>query len=93
MAKLTFSLDDETVRRLRRMAERTKKPQSTVVRDAIAYYAAREETTTPEERARLLRVVDDMMAQHDDKDPEVTRQELDDLRKSRRAPHRLHPVD
>ena len=35
MAKLTFSLDDETVRTLRMIAERKRKPQSVVVREAI----------------------------------------------------------
>ena len=39
MAKVTFSLDDETVRLLRRAAERSRKPHSLVVREAIAQYA------------------------------------------------------
>ena len=43
MPKVTFSLDDEAVRLLRRVAERSRKPQSLVVREAIAQYAARDE--------------------------------------------------
>jgi len=59
MVKVTFSLDEETVRKLRKMAERTKKPQSLVVREAVAQYAARQDTLTPEEQARLLRALDE----------------------------------
>jgi predicted transcriptional regulator len=46
MPKVTFSLDDETVQLLRRVAERSRKAQSLVVREAVAQYAAREEKLT-----------------------------------------------
>ena len=36
MPKVTFSLDDETVRLLRRVSEQKRKAQSLVVREAIA---------------------------------------------------------
>jgi hypothetical protein len=57
MPKLTFSLDDEAVRLLRKAAERAHKPQSMVVREAITQYAAREEMLSDDERKRLLGVV------------------------------------
>jgi hypothetical protein len=57
MPKLTFSLDDETVDTLRKTAARTRKPQSLVVREAIAQYAAREDLLTDPERERLLGVL------------------------------------
>jgi hypothetical protein len=57
MPKLTFSLDDESVRLLRATAERRRKPQSQIVREAIAQYAAHEETLPDADRARLLGVV------------------------------------
>ena len=57
MAKLTFSLDEETVRLLRVVAERRRKPQSLVVREAIAEYAARDEKLTEPDRARKLLVL------------------------------------
>ena len=41
MARVTFSLDDETVEQIRRTAARLQRPQSHVVRDAVADYAAR----------------------------------------------------
>jgi len=41
MARVTFSLDDATVARIRQTAARLRKPQSLVVREAVADYAAR----------------------------------------------------
>lgn len=52
--KVTFTLDDETVARLRRTAARLAKPQSQVVREAIREYDARGGKLTDEERRRLL---------------------------------------
>ena len=43
MPKVTFSLDDDTVTLLRRVAERKHKAQSLVVREAIVEYAGRED--------------------------------------------------
>ena len=54
MVKMTFTLDDATVATLRRTAERHKKPQSWVVREAVADYAAKSDQLTPEEKARML---------------------------------------
>ena len=85
MAKVTFSLDEETVRTLRRVAERKRKPQSLVVREAVAEYAAREDTLPDEERQRRLDVIRDLKAPPPTRPrPEVGR-ELQDLRKSRNA--------
>jgi predicted DNA-binding protein len=57
MPKLTFSLDDAAVRMLEETAERTHKPKSLIVREAIAQYAAREEALSTDERRRLLGVL------------------------------------
>ena len=96
MAKATFTLDDETLRTIRKMAQRARKPQSLVVREAVAHYAAREEKLSPEERDRLLRVLDDMIArppQPGDKTAVDVDRELEELRVARRGRGRLHPVD
>ena len=96
MAKATFTLDDETLRTIRKMAMRAKKPQSLVVREAVAHYAAREEKLSPEERDRLLRVLDEMNArpsQPDDKTAADVDRELRELRQARRGRGRLHPID
>lgn len=57
MVKVTFTLDDETVERLRRVAARLAKPQSYVVREAVAEYAARADRLSERERHHLLGVL------------------------------------
>ena len=56
--KVTFSLDDDTVRRLRTAAERLRKPQSQVVREAVTEYADRIGRLSDGERLALLRTFD-----------------------------------
>ena len=94
--KVTFTLDDETVRSIRKLADRTRKAQSLIVREAVAHYAAREQKLTDGERERLLRVLDGFAARPadpDDKTAEEVDRELRELRLARRSPGRLHPVD
>lgn len=85
MAKVTFSLDDETVRTLRKLAERAKKPQSLVVREAVAQYAARDEKMSDEERERWLRTFDELVAKIPPRSREDIDRELADIRRSRRT--------
>ena len=85
MAKVTFTLDDDTVKAIRKMAERTKKPQSLVVREAVAHYAAREDKLTPEEQTRMLRILDELGSRLPRKPREEVDRELRDLRRSRRT--------
>jgi hypothetical protein len=85
MPKLTFSLDDETVRTLRLAAERHRKPQSLIVREAIAQYDAREHTLSGEERERLLGLVRGIKSRRATRTgPDVDR-ELLEIRRSRRS--------
>jgi hypothetical protein len=58
MVKVTFTLDDETVERLRRTAARLAKPQSQVVREAIREYEARSDKLSEDERRRMLDAFD-----------------------------------
>jgi predicted transcriptional regulator len=58
MIKVTLTLDDDTVARLRRTAARLGRPQSQVVREAIREYEARSDRLTEEEKARLLAAFD-----------------------------------
>lgn len=60
MIKVTFTLDEDTVARLRRAAARLAKPQSQVVREAIRDYEARSDRLSDEERQRLLDILDQM---------------------------------
>jgi predicted transcriptional regulator len=94
MVKLTFSLDDETVRQLRRLAARTKKPQSLIVREAVARYAAEPEDRriSDAERDRQLAIIRRLRALAAGH-PGNADEELRELRESRRGPGRLHPID
>lgn len=85
MVKVTFTLDEDTVRTLRKMAERAKKPQSLVVREAVAHYAAKEDTLTPEERERWLRTFDELVAKIPPRPREEVERELAEIRRSRRT--------
>jgi hypothetical protein len=60
MVKATFSMDDATMARIRRAADRLKKPQSHVIREAVADYVARTDRLSERERLDLLRVLDDL---------------------------------
>ena len=61
MVKMTFTLDDATVAKLRRSAERTSKPQSEIVREAIGDYADRLGRLSDTERRRLLQAFDTLV--------------------------------
>jgi predicted transcriptional regulator len=41
MVKVTFTLDDETVGQLRRLAARLRRPLSQIVRESVKEYEAR----------------------------------------------------
>jgi hypothetical protein len=85
MAKVTFSLDDETVRTLRTVAERQQKPQSAVVREAIVEYAAKDEKLSDAERVRKLQLIRNLRSRPATRDQASVDRELDDLRRSRKT--------
>jgi predicted DNA-binding protein len=85
VTKVTFTLDEETVRAIRALAARRRKPQSLVVREAVAAYAAQEEKLDDHEQARRLRVLDDLAAKPRTRpQPDVDR-ELRQIRVGRRS--------
>ena len=83
MAKVTYSLDDATVRRVRRAAERLGKPQSHVVREAVAEYDARTDRLSEAERLRMLDVLDRWRKEHTPRSRESVEAELREIRQSR----------
>jgi DNA helicase HerA-like ATPase len=85
MAKLTFSLDEATVEKLRKTATRLRKPQSMVVREAIARYAAEEDKLSDEERERILKVIDRIMQLPPSGPHEDAEREIREIRRSRRT--------
>jgi predicted transcriptional regulator len=88
MAKVTFTVDDETVRTLRTMSERLGKPQSMVVREAVAEYGARAGRLTEAERRRLLAAMDAMIKRPPTRAQAEIDRELKEIRRARRHPGR-----
>ncbi len=84
MVKVTFTLDDQTVERLRRTASRLAKPQSYVVREAVREYEARSTKLSDEERARMLAIVDRMVQEPHTRPAAEVDAELREIRASRR---------
>jgi ribbon-helix-helix CopG family protein len=60
--KVTFTLDEATVAKLSKTAERLAKPKSEVVRDAIHDFHAKSDRLSEAERLRMLRVLDRIVA-------------------------------
>jgi hypothetical protein len=85
MPKLTFSLDDETVETLRKAAERTRKPQSLVVREAIALYSSQEDRLSDAEQQRLLGVLGRIKARPATRTGADVERELRQIRRARRS--------
>jgi len=85
MVKVTFTFDDQTVETLRRTASRLKKPQSAVVREAIQDYAARSNRLTEEERKRLVKVFDHVIARIPRQRQAVADSEIAEIRSARKS--------
>ena len=85
MVKVTFSLDDATVETLRKTATRLRKPQSLVVREAIAQYAAQEDRLGDDERERMLKVIDRFMKLPPSGSHKDAEREIQEIRRSRRT--------
>ena len=84
MVKVTFTLDDETVERLRRLASRLGRPRSQVVRESIKEYEARSDRLTEDERRRLLAVMDRIRKAPPTRPQAEVDAELRELRAARR---------
>ena len=84
VVRVTFSLDEETVRQLRATSESTKKPQSLVVREAVAEYAARVGRLSDAERLALLRTFDRLVPALPARPAREVDAELRSLRSARR---------
>ena len=84
MVKVTFTVDEGTVRTLRETAERLGKPQSLVVREAIAEYGARAGGLTEAERRRMLKIIDTMTAQPPTRSAAAVAAEIRAIRTERR---------
>ena len=84
MVKMTFTLDDETAATLRRSAERLSKPQSAIVRDAIADHAARLGRLSESERRAMLNTFDELVPRIPRRPARAADAEILAIRRSRR---------
>ena len=82
--KMTFSLDEQTAKRLNRTAEQLSIPKSQVVREAISDYSARADRLSPSERDRLLEAFDRLVPRIEPRPREEIEAELAALREARR---------
>jgi predicted DNA-binding protein len=91
MVKVTFTLDDETVERLRRLAARLRRPQSQVVRESIREYEVRSDKLSEDERCRMLDVLDRITKAPPTRPQAEVDAELREIRAARRRWARREP--
>jgi hypothetical protein len=92
VVKVTFTLDDETVSRLRQVAERTSKPQSQVLREAVKDYADRVGRLSEAERLQMTTAIDAMVRRKATRPQAEVEKELRALRSARRSRGRRRRV-
>ena len=91
--KVTFTLDEGTVRKLNEAARMHRKPKSLVVREAIGEYHNKKDRVSEAERRRMLAVLDNYLKQPATRAQSEVERELRDLRRARRSGGRLHPAE
>jgi len=83
--KVTFTLDRETVGRLRQASERLSKPKSAVVREAIHDFSERVGRLSERERLRMLQLFDEVIPRIPARPMSQVRGEIEEVRRARRA--------
>ena len=84
MVKVTFTLDAGTVTMLRQAAARLNRPQSRVIRDAVAEYADRIGRLSQAEQTRMLAALDAIVSRRPTRPVTEVDAELRAIRLSRR---------
>lgn len=83
--KVTFTLDADTIGRLRQASERLAKPQSAVVREAIHDFSERVGRLSERERLRLLHLFDELVPRIPARPAARVRREIEAVRQARRG--------
>lgn len=83
--KVTFTLDEDTVDRLRVTAERLARPKSQIVREAIRDFSERAGRLSERERRRLLEAFDRLVPAIPARPLSDVERELAGLRRARRS--------
>jgi hypothetical protein len=84
-AKVTFTLDRETVALIDDAAQRRKKAKSQIVREAVADYHSRIGRLSETERRRMLKVFDTLVPRIPSRPQREAEQELREIRRARRS--------
>lgn len=85
MKKMTFTLDDDSVRELERAARRLNIPKSQVIREAVSLYGDQLGRLSDEEREARLDAFDRLVPAIPDRPRGAVEKELDEIRNARRA--------
>ncbi len=83
--KVTFTLDDDTIARLKLAAERLARPKSEIVRQAIRDYSERAGRLSERERRHLLEAFDRLVPAIPAGPASDVERELTKLRRARRS--------
>lgn len=92
MARATFSLDEATIAEIKRTAQRLKKPQSQIIREAVADFAARADRLSERERLRVMQLLTALQRAKPTRAEKDVDRELADIRAARRGGGRRHPL-
>jgi hypothetical protein len=91
--KVTFTLDQETIKRLETAAERLSLPKSQVIREAVQEYYDRMGRLSERERVEMLRIFDKMLPLVPSRPVREVDRELKAIRKERRSGGRKTMVE
>jgi metal-responsive CopG/Arc/MetJ family transcriptional regulator len=83
--KVTFMLDEETIRRLHSASERLRKSESEIVREAIGEYHERVGRMGETEKQRFLTVIRELAPTVPHRSVEDVDNEIAEIRAARRA--------
>jgi predicted transcriptional regulator len=93
MVKVTFTVDEETVETLRRIAARQNRPQSAVFREAVKNYAESADRLNDDERRHMLAVLDRVRNRRPSRTDSEVKAEIAAIRADRRKGGRRTPVE
>ena len=83
--KVTFTLDEPTVRRIESAAERLNKPKSAIVREAVADYHELIGRLSEIERLRLMKLLGEIEARPSKRSAADVKREIAEVRTARRT--------
>lgn len=83
--KVTFTLDEATVKRIETASQRLSLPKSQVIREAVEDYYERLGQMSERERKRMLRIFDEVVPRVPARPLNQLRDELKEIRLARRG--------